>query len=105
MTKPIYISGQITSEDKVIQKLNIIRFFEVEKELRAQGRTVFNPARAEFENPDWTEYNQYLAHDLIYIIENKPDMYMLRGWKFSKGALLEHEVALQLSLKIDYEPL
>jgi len=101
--KSIYISGAITSEDKLIQKLNIIRFFEVEKELKKDGVKIFNPARAEFENPEWTEYNQFLAHDLIYIIENKPSLYMLTGWQWSKGALLEHEVAVQLGLNITYE--
>lgn len=103
--RPIYISGQITSTDPVIQKLNIVRFFEVEKELKSRGLPIFNPARTEFENPDMTEYNQFMALDLIYIIEKKPSMYMLKGWKFSKGALLEHEVAVQLNLPIEYEPL
>jgi hypothetical protein len=101
--KPIYISGAITNSDKIIQKLNVVKFFEVEKELKKLGRPIFNPARTEFEKPEWTEYNQFLAYDLIYIITHKPDMYMMDGWEDSKGALLELEIAKQLCLDITYE--
>jgi hypothetical protein len=101
--KPTYISGAITNPDPIKQKLNIVKFFEVEKELKKLGKVIFNPARTEFERPEWTEYNQFLAYDLIYIVGNKPDMFMLEGWEDSKGALLEHEVALQLGLKIEYQ--
>jgi len=93
----IYISGRMTNGDK--KELTVKGFFEAEKKFRDLGFEVFNPARLE-SGGTWEEY---IVRDLIWIIENKPRMYMLRGWYKSDGAILEYETARKLSLRIDYE--
>jgi hypothetical protein len=95
-----YISGPISSDDPEIQKKNLARFYEVERILSDRGDKCFNPARLEEDHRSW-EY--YLARDLTWIIRSYPDMYMMKGWQNSRGARLEHEVALYLNLKIEYE--
>jgi hypothetical protein len=92
----IYLSGAITHIDPEIMRQNIARFHEVEKVL---GVDCFNPASLE---QDLT-YEQFMVIDILYIVENKPDMYMLTGWQDSRGARLEHTLALQLKLNIQYE--
>lgn len=94
----IYISGKITDSDPEVQKQNLARFFEVEREL---GVPCLNPA-THGDSPD-RSYESYLIQDLILIFENKPDLYMLKDWEQSRGARLEHELALQLNLNISYE--
>lgn len=93
-----YLSGPITDSDPEIQKKNLARFYEVEKRL---GERCLNPA--EHGDSDERTYESYLVQDLILIMAHRPEMYMLKDWITSRGARLEHELALQLSLPITYE--
>ena len=99
-TKKVYISGAITAKDKKQQKKNLQRFFKKELELAGEGREVFNPAK--LEQKGWT-WEMYLSRDLKWIMDNRPKMYMMVGWEDSKGARLEHALALDLGLEIEYE--
>ena len=94
----IYLSGKITDPNPEIQKKNLERFYEIEKKL---GEKCLNPAD-HGDGPD-RSYESYLVQDIILIFENRPDMYMMKGWEESRGARLEHELALQMGLKIEYE--
>ena len=94
----IYLSGKISDGDK--EESTFERFNEAESLLKSEGYEVFNPASFEEENRSW-EY--YLARDLLWIVENEPTLYMLKGWEESKGARLEFELASLLELEIKYE--
>lgn len=47
--------------------------------------------------------HQWLEMDLELIKRLRPIMVMMKGWKKSKGATGEHELAKKLKLKIVYE--
>lgn len=96
----LYISGKISNLDPHIEKQNLKRFFEVEKQLNKLGFKTFNPAKLNIVDGTW-EY--YLAKDLRWIVENKPSLYVMRGWESSSGARLEVELAKQMGLPIHYE--
>ena len=96
----IYLSGAISNSDKKIQDENVRRFFEVEDKLVGKGHDIVNPAR--LEEPGYT-WEDYLARDLAFICEYKPELYMLKGWEESKGARLEMAMAHYLHLPVTYE--
>jgi len=98
--KLYYISGKITDVSREKERENLEKFNIKDKELRSQGHVVFNPASHEVEGTTW---EQYLAFDIIFIVNNKPTLYMMKGWEESRGARLEHETALLLNLDIIYE--
>ena len=93
----IYISGAITAPTRAEELLNMQLFFDAEEVLKEQGYEVFNPATLEVDGGTW-EY--YLARDILWIIENKPDIFLLPNWEKSKGARLEVAVAELLKLHI-----
>lgn len=96
-----YLSGKITDVTRELERANLQKFFEVEKELVARGFDVFNPATFEKDGMTW---EQYLAKDLFWILENHPMLYLLEGWETSRGARLEVAWARLLGLTI-IEPL
>lgn len=96
----LYISGAISNDDEKIRDKNLARFHEMEKKLSSDVVEVINPASLEGECIEWEEY---LARDLLIIHEQQPELYMMQGWKESKGARLEHEYAKRMGLKINYE--
>ena len=98
----IYISGKISDTTLQREKENIAKFNEMEAILKDQGQVVHNPASFVDEGYSW---EQYLARDLKWIFDNRPDLYMLKGWEDSRGARLEFELAKLLGLHIMYEPL
>lgn len=105
----VYISGAITAPTVEEVKQNLARFDEVEAMLTAKGYKVYNPADNEVDekhslsgNDDGT-WEYYVARDAVWIMTYRPSMYMMRGWKKSRGARLEHEIALVLGLAIAYE--
>jgi hypothetical protein len=96
-----YLSGKITDVTKELEKANLQKFHDLEKELVARGFEVFNPANLEQEGATW---EQYLARDLLWIQQNRPMLYLMEGWQDSRGARLEVEWAKLLGLSI-IEPL
>lgn len=98
----IYISGKITDPDLKKMEENLLRFHQKESELQTEHEDaeIFNPASLETDGWSW---EAYLARDMVYIITNKPTLYMMKGWEESRGARLEHETALLLRLTIIYE--
>lgn len=51
------------------------------------------------DNPTYAQYMINDIHELIFCSH----IYMLRGWKRSKGARLEHHIAKVLGMKIIYQ--
>lgn len=96
----IYISGKITPSEGETELDNIEKFNLAEDLLQNEGHLTHNPARFVIEGYTW---EQYLARDIKWIFDNKPEMYMLKGWEESRGARLEHAIALELGLTIQYQ--
>jgi len=96
----IYISGKITDTTPARIRQNMRKFHAKEQELLGQGWEVLNPARFEVKGATW-EF--YVDRCIEWITKNRPTMYMLKDWKESRGARLEHERALALGLTIIYE--
>lgn len=94
--KKIYISGKIADDDVVELNKNLARFHDMEKKL---GVECFNPANL----PQGNTYEYLLACCVLEIVQNKPDMLFMKGWEDSRGARLEHEIAKQLGLQMQYE--
>lgn len=116
MTKSIYIAGPMSG----YPFFNFPTFFAKQKELEAQGWTVWNPANKDsegevqlskaFETGDdkilisegWDFKDAYLW-DITKIIEGNA-IYMLPGWEASAGARGEHAVAVSMKARYpEYE--
>ena len=100
--KVIYVSGKIT-----VTSDYVARFSTVEDKLIAEGYEVLNPVREgkrlehclETEKPTWVQYMKYAIATMM-----KADyIYMMSGWKQSKGARLEHFLSRVLNYNIIYE--
>lgn len=95
--KRIYIAGGIEGLDIKQRKQD---FREVEMRLRDEGYVTRNP----FDNglPDDARREDHIRADLKMMLECD-EIYMMRGWEWSKGASRERDVALECGLKIRYE--
>ena len=83
----IYISGPITNNPDYEKQ-----FAEAEEKLLSQGHLVINPAK----NPG-TCYKDYLDIGLLELMKCDA-IYLLPGWKGSKGAQLEEHYATAAGL-------
>lgn len=97
MSTRVYVAGPMTG----IPELNYPEFNRAAQYLRELGYQVENPA----ENPapacgSWSAYMRMAIAQLVQCDE----IHMLRGWKESKGAKLEHEIAQQLGLLMSGAP-
>lgn len=91
-----YISGPMTG----IKNLNFPAFNKAERFLRKRGDKVFNPACHSIE---WGfDRADFLRLDIqVLLLCDK--IYMLNGWKASKGALLEKHIAEELGIETEYQ--
>lgn len=92
----VYISGKITGNKNYKEQFN-----NAEQELLKSGVEVFNPVNVSIpvENPT---YKDYMKADIQQLI-NCDCIFMLKNWRTSKGATLEHKIAFALDLIIIYE--
>ena len=97
--KSVYLSGSISNGGT--KESTFERFNEAAARLRAEGRTVHNPA--EWEQKENRPWEWYLGRDLMLILNERPTLYMLKGWEVSQGARLEKTFAELLHLPITYE--
>lgn len=84
-----------------LKDLNYPAFNNVAKQLRALGYHVENPA----ENPapacgSWEGYMRLAIAQLVTCDE----IHMLRGWRQSRGARIEYDLAVNLDLVISGAP-
>lgn len=90
----IYLSGPMTG----LPDYNRPAFDKVAKELRAQGKSVFNPAdigpKENIMPRAW-----YMRKDLEGLMKSD-SVYVLPGWDTSEGAKLEVAIAKELELPI-----
>lgn len=88
----IYISGPMSGHDD----LNFPAFNEAAALLRSEGHEVVNPAEINSDlDADWLEC---IICDIKWVATCEA-IYMLPGWKESKGAMIERLVAAKLGLK------
>ncbi len=98
----IYISGGITGIEK-FEKV----FEEAEKKLKNKypNEKIINPVaiskevEKKIQNPSYTDY----MNEDIKILLECDTVFMLRGWERSKGASLEHHIAVVLEKNIIYQ--
>jgi hypothetical protein len=97
MAKRIYISGAITGlHPDLVKRV----FGEAEYQLIKEGYDVINPCSLNHENDH--EWEDYMATD-IKVLLSCHTIYMLRNWRSSRGARIEHAIAKELELEIIYE--
>lgn len=94
--KKIYISGPMTG----IKEYNRPAFNAVEKSLRDKGYEVFNPAKIKGLD-DWT-WEDYMR-ECIKALPNCTHIYLLKGWKQSRGASLELYIANEINMTVIHE--
>jgi hypothetical protein len=89
----IYIAGPMTG----LPELNYPAFNAKAAELRAQGHHVENPA--ENPEPHCRSWLGYMRLALVQIARCDA-VVMLPGWSKSRGACIEHQLAVGLGLQI-----
>lgn len=90
----VYVSGPMTG----IENLNFPAFNAAAERLRSAGFVVVNPAEL---NPDaeakGLTWNQCMRVDIRALMECEY-VFMLPGWRASRGANLEHHIAQSLGM-------
>lgn len=96
MSKKIYISGKITGIE--VEAIDI--FEDAETLLSSKGYKVVNPMKLNHNHDkDWHSYMKVDIKELC----DCDEIYMLENWIDSKGAIIEHTIALWLGLNILYQ--
>lgn len=89
----IYISGRISGLPYEEVKEN---FKRAEEYLRAQGYETVSPLDL---SPDPSlSWEEHMKKDIAGMMQCDA-IYMIDGWEKSRGAMLEHYIALQLGMK------
>lgn len=93
--KTIYIAGKITGNDSFIDD-----FKKAEKELKKRGYTkIINPCCLSKLKLD---YEQFMTITLS-MVDVADELYMLKNWEDSKGAIREYLYAVSMNKVIKYE--
>ena len=90
----VYISGPITGT-----KDYAMRFAEAEAKLEKMGFSVFNPARVNAELPESLGHEEYMEISMA-MLGMCDGIYMLNGWRDSRGACREYGYAIGKGLRI-----
>ncbi|MGL6025675.1 MAG: DUF4406 domain-containing protein [Vibrio sp.] len=90
----IYVAGPMTGWPD----FNKPAFNAKAAQLQNDGFTVLNPAIL----PDGLEHHEYMQICLP-MVRVSDAVYMLDGWELSKGAKMEHDLALELGLPVLYQ--
>jgi hypothetical protein len=93
-----YISGPMSG----IPELNFPAFIDAAERLRAVGVDVVSPTELPHnDEPSDQPWEFYLRHDLKALLDCD-SIFMLPGWRKSRGARLEHLVAEKLNFRVFY---
>ena len=90
----VYISGPITGTTDYMK-----RFQAAEKHLMDIGHRALNPARTNQCYPEGTAWEEYMRNS-IRILSKADAIYLLKGWRGSRGACLEQQIAVALGMTI-----
>ncbi len=111
MSEVVYLAGPMGPESFGLTEApedwdwNHPEFNRVAEIYREAGYTVVNPAELDVEAGDVGQkpWDFYLRRD-IKVLTDCTRIVMLPGWENSKGARLEHHIADQLGLSVEYRP-
>ena len=92
--KTIYISGKITGTDDFRE-----RFAAAESKLKLQGWRVINPVKKCAHMSKDTPWEGYMRR-CIRLLSRADAIYLLRGWRGSRGAVIEQRLAVELGLTL-----
>ncbi len=92
----IYISGQITGLSKNEYERNFQQAYNI---LLIAGKKPLNPLK--LKHP-FKFYWGYMFVDILALLFCS-EIYMMKNWKESRGAKIEHKIAKRLKKKITYE--
>lgn len=115
----IYLAGPMRG----IPEFNFPKFHRLADELRNKGFLVFNPAARDIERHNGVDVSKgnttgdetvaakdhgfnlrdALRDDLVFITQEADAIFMMDGWRKSKGAIAEHATAEALGLLRMYE--
>ena len=93
----IYISGPITGTTDYME-----RFKEAEELLSKCKFIPVNPAKVNSMLPEETSYEEYMKMSEV-MLDMCDNIFMLKGWRDSKGANWEHGYAVATGKFIFYE--
>ena len=79
--------------------LNFPAFNAKAAELRAAGIDAVNPAEKQDEGKPDMSWADYMRQDLVLMMDCHA-IHMLPGWKNSRGARLEHLIAVELGFTV-----
>lgn len=92
----VYISGPMTGKPD----LNHPAFHAAAERLAAHGHEITNPVDCAV--PAGSSWESYMREDIAMLVRCDA-IYMLSGWHSSRGAVLEHYLALRLKMTILYQ--
>lgn len=92
----IYISGKISG----IEIDAAYYFASAEQELKSLGYEVINPMTLSHEHDK--SWHSYMKEDVKALCECD-EIFMLSNWTDSKGAIIEHTIAMYLGIKVKYQ--
>lgn len=93
----IFISGAITHNPEYKEQ-----FARAEVYLKAKGYKTINPATVCSTLPDDLTHSEYMAI-CFPLLDISDGIYMIDGWRDSKGALMEYGFAIGKGYKVLYE--
>lgn len=97
MKNEIYISGKITGTEDYKE-----RFAKAEENLKAKGYVnIINPVKLCSDIPDGSEWEQFMKKCISRLLCD--EVFFMKGWDKSRGAVCEWQVAEMLKLSITYE--
>ena len=89
----VYVAGPMTG----LPDLNFPAFHAAAEKLRAEGHDAINPAEIVADTS--TSWLDCMRADIAQLVKCDA-VYMLPGWKNSRGATLEHHIASTLGLQV-----
>lgn len=96
MSNKIYISGKISGIEQEAQSI----FEQAEKELQLRCYETVNPMKLNHQHDK--SWHSYMKEDVKALCDCDA-IYMLSNWTDSKGAIIEHTIAMYLGLKVLYQ--
>lgn len=94
--RKIYISGKISGIENEAVKL----FDIAEMQLKNEGYEVVNPMTLNHNHDK--SWHSYMKEDVKALCECD-EIFMLSNWTDSKGAIIEHTIAMYLGISVRYE--
>lgn len=91
--KTVYVSGRMTG----MPELNFPAFHAAAAYLRAQGYRVINPAELDEGDTEPMSWAGYMRRDIKALMDCDL-IAMLPDWERSKGATIEHDLAVDLGM-------